>query len=110
MTLNLQLDCCEPVTPDKTVVYQLEPYNPNNVCMAWSISSGNTGSYFVITPCGGVLKVKNSVYGSFIRSRTFTFGIRSTDEDGSYILKKWKVILTKDKDGNPLPIAPPTLA
>jgi hypothetical protein len=108
--INLQLDCNTPVSPDKIVVYQFTPYNPNNVCMAWSISLGNTGNYFVITPCGGVLKVKNSVYGSFYRSKTFTLGIKSTDEDGSYILKKWKIILTKDSQGRPLPIAPPILA
>ena len=108
--INLQLDCCEPISPDKTVVGQLAPYNPNNVCMGWNISSGNTGSYFVITPCGGVIKVKNSVYNSFYRSRTFTLGIRSVDEDSSYILKKWKIVLTKDNTGKPLPIAPPVLA
>ena len=78
--------------------------------MAWSIYSGNTGSYFTITPCGGVLKVKLTVYSTFTKSRTFTLAIRNTDENGSYVTKTWKVILTKDTAGNRLPIAPPILA
>jgi hypothetical protein len=63
--------------------------------LVYSITAGNTGSYFKITPCSGILKVDTAAYTTFKFQRTWYITIKSADMEGNYVKTTGKVILKK---------------
>jgi hypothetical protein len=84
-------------------VSQIKAEDPEGTEVVFSILSGNTGSFFTITPCSGVISVKATAFDSFVNYRTWNLTVKATDETKLYSTKKWKIVLRKDSSGNKLP-------
>jgi hypothetical protein len=63
--------------------------------LVYSITAGNTGSYFKITPCTGIVKVDTAAYTTFTLQRTWTLTIKSADMEGNYVKTTGKIVLKK---------------
>jgi len=84
-------------------VGRIQATDPEGTEVVYAITAGNTGSFFTITPCSGIIKVKPTAYDSFVLKRTWTLTIKATDETGLYTKTTRKVVLQKDGAGNKLP-------
>jgi len=71
--------------------------------LTYSITAGNTGSYFVIMPCQGIVKVDTAAYTSFTLQRTWYLTIKVTDMEGNYRKTTGKVVLKKVKGVKVIP-------
>lgn len=67
--------------------------------VTYSISAGNTGKYFIIMPCSGIVKVDTAAYSSFTTQRTWNLKLKAADPEGNFEKKTWKVMLRKTKQG-----------
>jgi len=65
--------------------------------LVYSITAGNTGGYFVVMPCQGIVKVDTAAYATFTLQRTWNLTIKVTDMEGNYIKTTGKVVLKKVK-------------
>ena len=72
-------------------------YDPGQT-ITYSITAGNTGSYFAIDSKTGLVTVKLTAYNTFTRQRTFTLTVKVSDDgkiiqtNGSvqYVTPLWK--------------------
>lgn len=65
--------------------------------LVYTITAGNTGKYFVVTPCSGIVKVDTLAYTSFTYSRTWHLTIKASDMEGNFVKTTGTVILRKVK-------------
>lgn len=87
---------------NKIPVGRIEAWDPEGTEVTFAISAGNTGRYFTISPCGGIVRVKETAFASFRNYRTWTLTIKVIDETGLYEKTKRKVVLRKSADGTNL--------
>ena len=103
ITILLMLLASITMHAQSITVGRIQATDPEGTEVVFSISSGNTGSFFTITPCSGVIKVKPAAYDSFVYRRTWTLVIKATDETGLYSKTTRKIVLLKDAAGTKLP-------
>lgn len=69
----------------------------------YKIISGNTGNYFIVTPCSAVIAVNAAVYKVFAKQKTYSLVFTVTDAEGKYVKVSLNITLSKDTKGNQLP-------
>jgi len=99
----LLLLACAKMHAQTIQIGRIQATDPEGTEVVYAITAGNTGSFFTITPCSGIIKVKATAYDSFVLKRTWTLTIKATDETGLYTKTTRKVVLQKDGAGNKLP-------
>ncbi len=62
----------------------------------YSITAGNTASYFLIMPMSGVIKVDTAIYDTFKNYKTFKLTFTIKDPEGNYIKTIGSIRLYKD--------------
>lgn len=72
--------------------------------LVYSITAGNTGGYFAIMPCQGIVKVDTAAYATFTLQRTWNLTIKISDMEGNYRKTVGKVVLKKVKGVKVIPI------
>lgn len=63
--------------------------------LVYTITAGNTGSYFKITPCSGILTVDTAAYTTFTLQRTWYITVKSADMEGNFVKTTGKIVLKK---------------
>lgn len=77
--------------------------DPDGDKLTFSITAGNTGSYFAITPGTGIISVDKKAYTTFIKTHTWKLTVKATDSKGAYAKGVMTCLLQKDAKGNIIP-------
>jgi hypothetical protein len=78
-----------------TTIYTLYCQDKEGDECFFTISSGNTGKYFQITPCSGKVQVDTNAYATFTYKRTWNLLITATDTQLNVAKSSLKVTLRK---------------
>jgi hypothetical protein len=79
----------------KISIGRLEAVDPEGEEVYWTITAGNTGGYFSITPCSGIVKMDTLAYDVFITQKTWTITFKATDPQGLYSKTVRKIVVKK---------------
>ena len=90
-------------TTKKIDIAKINVNDPENSEVTLSIVSGNTGKYFSITPCSGIIRVDTLAYSAFVYRKTWIIKFKATDEDGYFSYMEYTFVLKKDGAGNKFP-------
>jgi hypothetical protein len=87
-------------TTKKIDIVKIKATDPEGKEVILSVYSGNTGKYFSISPCGGIIRVDTSAYSAFIYKKTWRIKFKGIDEDGNFSFMTYVIVLKKDRTGN----------
>ena len=85
------------ISAQKVRVGQLQAVDPEGEEVYWLITAGNTGGYFSITPCSGVVQMDSTAYNAFVTQKTWTVTFKATDPEGLYSKTVRKIVVKKSR-------------
>jgi len=84
--------------PDKyQTIGQLSATDPEGDEVSWVITAGNTGKFFIIGNCSGIVRVDTMAYHSFTYQRTWNITFTASDPQNNTTKITKKITLKKNK-------------